>query len=476
MEESYINKLYDAESFRKTGHELIDLLSDYLTNQYNDNDAVNNFQNPQELLDSWEDFLSKDHSLISYFKKILADSIHLHNPNYMGHQVSVPSPFAALGGLMSDLLSNGMAVYEMGMTSNILERKTIEIINNKIGYDEQSGGFLTSGGTLANLTALLTARAAKVKEDVWAEGTQQKYAVMVSDQAHYCIDRAVRIMGLGELGVVKIPVDNNFKMDASLLEQKYDEATENGLDVFAIIGSSCSTSTGSYDDLELIGKFAKVKDLWFHVDGAHGAAVIMSEKYKHLVSGISNADSVIIDCHKMMMTPALTTAVLYKNKLDSNKTFRQKAEYLFEDTETFDWYNSGKRTFECTKLMMSIKFMAIIQQGGVESLGQHVDLLYDNALKFAKIIRDDELFELATFPQANILCFRIFEAKSDLKSQNSINAQIREGLLKDGDFYIVQTVINEIVFLRITVMNPYTTTEHFNALIKTIKSIHRSIS
>ena len=145
----------------------------------------------------------------------------------------------------------------MGMASNAIERIVMEIICNKIGYDTDSSGFLTSGGTLANLTALLSARKAITKIDIWNKGTQNQLGIMVSEEAHYCVDRAARIMGLGNQGIIKVPVTNEFRMNTELLEVKFKEAKEKGIEIFAIVGSAPSTATGIFDDLDVIGKFAE---------------------------------------------------------------------------------------------------------------------------------------------------------------------------------------------------------------------------
>jgi L-2,4-diaminobutyrate decarboxylase len=467
--ESLVNKLYDADAFRVVGEDLINLLSDYLDDSFKNKIPVNHHNAPAESLSSWENFMDKPGTLLEYFQKILDTSIHLHNPHYMGHQVSAPAPFAAFGGLFSDILNNGMAVYEMGEASNPLEKIATDMLCNKIGYNNDSAGFMTSGGTLANLTALLTARSVVVKEDVWENGMQGKLGIMVSEKAHYCIDRAARIMGLGADGLIQLPVNEQFQVDIDQLETKLLIAREKGIQVYAIVASSCSTSTGSYDNLRAISKFAKKHKLWLHVDGAHGGAAIMSKKYRYLVDGIDEADSVIIDCHKMMMTPTICTAVLYKNNHYSGRTFRQKAEYLFDESEHFDWFNSGKRTFECTKLMMSIKFMAIVRYVGVEVFEELVDRLYDHAREFAQLIQDDEDFELLIKPEANILCFRYKGQQT-----NEVNSKIRQKLLEDGKFYIVQTKIDDQIYLRTSIMNPMTRISHFQALLQEIKSIAES--
>ena len=139
----------------------------------------------------------------------------------MGHQVSPPAPITALSGLISALLNNGTAVYEMGMSSNAIERLVIETVCNKIGYNNTSGGFLTSGGTLANLTALLSAQKAITKRVIWNDGKQNQLGIMVSKEAHNCVDRAARIMGLGEKVIIKI-CDNGVGINKNSIDKIFD--------------------------------------------------------------------------------------------------------------------------------------------------------------------------------------------------------------------------------------------------------------
>ena len=138
--------------------------------------------------------------------------------------------------MVSALLNNGMAVFEMGMAPSAIEKVVTDRICSKIGYDTNSSGLLTSGGTLANLTALLSARKAMVDHDIWNEGYKEPLGIMVCEQAHYCVDRAARIVGLGEKGIIKIPAKANYSMDVSLLKEHYERAKSLGIKVFAIVG------------------------------------------------------------------------------------------------------------------------------------------------------------------------------------------------------------------------------------------------
>jgi len=248
---------------------------------------------------------------------------------------------------------------------------------------------------------------------------------MVSAEAHYCVDRAAKIMGLGEKGILKIPATEGFEMNTTLLENELQKAKANGIKVFSIVGSAPSTATGVYDNLEAISEFAKKHNLWFHVDGAHGGAAIFSKKYKNTVSGIQHADSVVIDGHKMMMLPTITTALLFKDGNHSHATFSQKADYL----------------------------LAMFKTYGEDIFDQYVTQLYDMGKSFGEIIANESDFELAIRPNSNIICFRFIDNSLDLSNLNRLNTHIRQQLLEDGEFYIVQTILDGVRYLRCTIMN-----------------------
>lgn len=468
MNISLLQQVYDTETFRKKGHELIDQLADHLEDklQQHSGNAIH-WNEPEKELAFWENFLAKGDST-QLFSEITKRTTYIHHPHYIGHQVTPTAPVTALTGMISSLINNGMAVYEMGMSPSAIERVVTDVLCKKIGYDINSGGFITSGGTLANLTALLTARKVMLSADVWNEGSSQQLGIMVSEQAHYCVDRAAKIMGLGEQGIIKIPTTIDFRMDTTLLEEQYAETRKKGIHIFAIIGSAPSTATGMFDDLQEIADFAKNKKLWFHVDGAHGGAAIFSPKYKPLLKGIEHADSVVIDGHKMMMMPALTTALLYKRSAHTNVTFSQKADYLLTESELEDWCNSGKKTFECTKNMMSIHWFTMLKLYGEEVFDAYVTHLFDMGTQFAAIIKHHPKFEVAVTPMSNIVCFKYVDKDTSIAAQNKQNETIRQALLEDGEFYIVQTKLRGVHYLRVTVMNPFTTETHFKNLLDKI--------
>lgn len=468
MSTELLYKAYDPEHFHQNGQAVLDGLREHLRRLQTTKDTkVIDFIQPEQEYQFWKENFAKFTNLPDFLETVLKRSIHIHHPGYIGHQVAPAVPASAVGTWMSDLMNNGSAVYEMGAANAALERLVCEYLMEPLGW-KNGDGFLTSGGTLANLTALLAARKAKALNDVWKEGHSSSLAIMVSDQAHYCVDRAARIMGMGEDGIIKIPVDRQYKIKTDLLESLYQKASDQGVQVIALVGNAPSTATGIHDDLKALGQFARDKNIWFHVDAAHGGAALYSDKYRHLLEGAEKADSIIIDGHKMMGTSSITTAVLFRQAAHSYATFQQDAHYLWEAQEDPEWFNMGKRTFECTKSMMSLRFLSIVAEHGWGFFNDLVNTLYDSGRLFAAKISKHPDFELALEPQTNIVCFRYIRTDEDL---DELNQRIRKAVIEDGRYYIVAVQLKEGYYLRTTFMNPFTSEDHMDQLIKLIESL-----
>ncbi|GIX00723.1 MAG: L-2,4-diaminobutyrate decarboxylase [Pirellulaceae bacterium] len=459
--------VYDPEEFRRQGHRLIDLLADYWERSLSGaaTDPVLPWQDPQEAVEFWTQMQERPGTLVELVEQVLARSVAVLHPRYLGHQIAVPTPLSALASLVVDCLNNGCGVYEMGMVGAAMERIACAQLALRVGFPATAGGFLTGGGTLANLTALLAARARHV-EEVWERGTTESLTVLVSDQAHYSIDRAVRVMGWGASGITRVPVDEKFCLRTDMLGEAYREARSAGRRPIAVVGTAATTATGAVDDLAAIADFCRKHELWFHVDAAHGGAMVFSRRHRPRLEGIEQADSVVIDFHKMLMTPALASALIFRRHEDSRRTFSTHAEYLFDSAAQAprcDDFDTGRRTFECTKSMMAVKVFVNLALHGWEVLEANVDRLLEMAQRFADMIESHPRFELATRPQSNIVCFRFTGVLPAHRDQ--CNALIRQRLVTGGSFYIVQTRLAGELWLRCTITNPLTSPHHFRQLL-----------
>jgi L-2,4-diaminobutyrate decarboxylase len=406
-----------------------------------------------------------------YIRRIIDNSIHIHHPHYIGHQVTSPLPLTVLVQFCTTLLNNGAAIYEMGPVNLAMERNVIDRFGSLIGYQKGFDGIFTHGGTAGNLTAMLAARQAKTDYNIWEEGVNSNIrpGYMMSEQSHYSLGRNVKIMGLGDDSIVKVPFDSNYRMRTDLLEEFKKRAEDKGIKVICVAANSCSTATGTYDDLDTIAEFCEKHDLWLHVDGAHGMGVLFSEKYKNRIKGIERVDSVVIDFHKMLLVPALNTLVMFKNGERSFETFAQKASYLFQKSQNNVWYNSATRTIECTKSALGIIAYTAMKYYADNYYGEYINSRYDLARSFAEIIDADPQMELAVIPDSNIVCFRFAPSGINEVSLNSITAATRDKIIKEGSFYIVQVELGGKIWIRLTIINPFTSMEDLKALVKLIK-------
>jgi len=327
-----------------------------------------------------------------------------------------------------------------------------------LGLPGETLGVLTSGGSLGNLTALLAARAARL-----APGEEP--AILVGEQAHYSIGRAARAMGLGDAGVVLVPSDARFRLRCPALPEALAEARRRGRTPFAVVGSACSTATGAFDPLEGLADFAAEHGLHLHVDGAHGAALALSPRYRPRLAGIERADSVVWDAHKMLRVPSLCTAVLFRDPRVSAGAFEQQASYLFRAENQWDL---AQRTFECTKRMMSLPLYAVLAGRGEEALTAFVESRVELAARFAALVQESPDLELAVEPECNIVCFRprgLGAAAVDA---------IRARIVASGAFYVVATTLTVAGtpqrFLRVSLMHPETTLDDLVALLATVRA------
>jgi L-2,4-diaminobutyrate decarboxylase len=213
--------------------------------------------------------------------------------------------------------------------------------------------------------------------------------------------------------------------------------------------------------------------VWFHVDGAHGASVLLSPQYHSLADGMELADSVVWDAHKLLSMPGLATAVLFRHGSHGYEAFSQQASYLF-GRHAFPEYDLGLRTIECTRPMQAWKLWISFQLYGTRGLGELVTQKLDLARTFAARLRAQPDFELLTEPMCNILCFRhlpggVQPQASNRALLNKHQAMIRQRVLASGKFFLVQTLIGEALYLRCTLMSPHTSEQDLLRLLDLIR-------
>jgi L-2,4-diaminobutyrate decarboxylase len=395
-----------------------------------------------------------------WLERYLGDGTRLHHPGELAHQVGVPDVGSAIADIVHGVGNQPMSIYEMGAAAAAVERAVLDWMVEKVGWEpESAGGVLTHGGSLANLTALLAARA-KAAPEAWAGGVPADLAILAPPSAHYSIERAAGILGLGAGAIVPLEADALERIRVDRLPDALARTRAAGRTPIALVAAACATGTGLHDDVRGIGAFCAEHGIWLHVDAAHGAAALLSERLRGMLDGIELADSVVWDAHKMLRTSALCAAVLVRRRGELPAAFSQHASYLdFDNPLGLDAID---RQVECTKSELGLKLFLNLAFRGERGLAAYVEEQYAKALRLWQLLRERPGFDVPYRPESNILCFRY-------GPPGAAQAAIREELLAAGEFHLSSAEIAGERHLRVTVMAPATGEDTFARLLDAIE-------
>ena len=481
-----LEHLFDPEQFRANGHALVELLAEQLALSLHGKNGLMKWQAPQAAEQAWQQTMPEtpeldSAGLIEWIKQeVLPRNLNMYHPHSMAHQAAPPLPVTVLSELVAAFSNQAMATYETGPVATLMERQLIRWLNALVGWPEGSG-VLTSGGSQANLTALLVARQ-QVENSIWAKGISagSRLRILTSTLSHYSIRRAAGIMGLGADAVISVAVDEQGRMCMRALQEAYEQCKAHNEQVMAVVATAGCTATGSIDPLREIGEYCRAHDLWLHIDAAHGASILLSNQHREKLHGMALADSLSWDGHKLSFMPATVSAVLFREDQASYRAFSQDASYLFheEDDMAELSFHTSYRTLECTKRMMALKWLAAFKLHGRQGMAALVEHVFSLAEQFSGLVADAAGFALLMAPQTNIVCFR-YVGKPDViwdaGSLNVLQSNIRQQLLHQEMFHLSQVDIDNTTWLRCVIMNPYTDCTHHEALLKAVAILGESL-
>lgn len=400
--------------------------------------------------------------------------IQVHSPGYMGRQFSGVVPLAGVIDLISSIVNQPSSFYESAQLPNVAEHIMADELNRFIGWERESFAMVTtSGGTLANFTALLAARNDKFPQ-IWSKGLsavegKSRPAIAVGD-AHYGVCRAAGILGIGEEQIVRLPVNGKKQISIEKVRSTLEAAEKRGLNVFCMIASVGTTSVGAFDPIDELGEIAAEKNIWLHIDGAHGGSLLVSDKLRHKLKGIEKADSFVWDAHKMMFVPPACTLLFYKNKEKSYGAFHQEASYVFEkEPDIYTQFDSGNENFECTKRPLIMNLWVLWALYGKALFANKIEYLCQLTEQAYQILTDEPDFETLHQPEANILCFRYLPSNLPERLFPDFQLEIRKRIREEGQFFISKVDIDGIGSLRVVFMNHQIDTAHFRMLLGEIR-------
>lgn len=440
---------------------------------------------PQKGL-GWEAILAK------LKEKILPNLLRTPSTDYMAH-LHGPSLIETIAAeAIISTFNQSMDSWDQSPVATEIEVEVIKALCKLYGYgnsDDDSNssskeaplpdGVFTSGGSQSNQTAIILARDWFCKEklhyDVKKYGLDEKCSKLrmyTSEISHFSMEKSAHILGLGYKSVVKVPVDKNKKMDIPTLRKLIDQDKNAGNIPFLIIATVGTTDFGSIDPLKELAQLADQEGMWLHADAAYGSGVIMSQKYKSRVAGLELCDSITVDFHKMFVMPISCSAVLVKDGSNFD-ALTIHADYLNREEDEEDGYtNLVDKSLQTTRRFDALKVWTSFQMRGQDGWNQIINTSMENAAYlYEKLCKDDD-FTVICKPEISSVVFRYSNAKKGSSEElDELNKKIRRQLIHKHGIVIGQTISDERVCLKFTLLNPLITHQKLDDLISLIKEL-----
>lgn len=390
----------------------------------------------------------------------------------------IPGP-ASMISWLGDILTSAYNLHAGSFmncpAASCIEQELINWFCEQAGFSKGSGGLFVSGGSMANMTALCAARDKMLEEESLNLGV-----AYVSDQTHSSVAKGLRIIGISNNRIRKIPSDHNFRMDIKELKNAIETDIAAGLIPFTVIASVGTTNTGSIDPLEEIALLCKQYNLWMHVDGAFGASVLLSKKYKHLLKGIEQSDSISWDAHKWLFQTYGCGMVLMKDRKNLVNSYHTNPEYLKDLETSDDCINPYDIGMELTRPARGLKLWLTLQVVGSDMLGAAIEHGFQLAQWAEDELKKNSEIEIISPAQLAIINFRYAPETFTENQKDELNQKISKKIIEDGYAGIFTTVLNGKKVLRICAIHPEATENDMrstvNRLNQYFKEIYQSMS
>jgi aromatic-L-amino-acid/L-tryptophan decarboxylase len=473
----------EPEEFRRLGHELVDLVTDYLA----DIRARPVFRpmRPDERRALMDDALGaaglEPAAIVERFRAaVLPHAMGNGHPRFFGWVNSPPAPL----GVLADFLAAAMNPSCAGgdHAAIYVERAAVRWLMELIGFPtEGSMGLLVSGASVASVIGLAAARHHAAAQDGWnvrGEGLQRgrsSFVLYTSEQGHSCLQKATELLGLGAHAVHQIAVDEQFRMDVAALRAAIASDRVAGRRPFCVAASAGSVGTGAIDPLRDLADLCAAERLWLHVDGAYGGLAATVPGYRERCDGLARADSVALDPHKWLSVPVECGAVLVRDGALLREAWSLVPPYLRTEPDRgfggLPWFSEygvqQTRGFRALKLWMTLQHLG--RDGVRDLIARHIAL----AEHLARLVDRAPDFELLAPAGLSIVCFRYAPAhlRGDDKRLDALNQRVMEEVQASGAAFLTQTTLRGRFALRACILHYATTEADLAALLDVVREI-----
>lgn len=479
MEKEYSLDPADWGELRRLGHRMVDDMMDYLSTVRDRpawvkiaGEALEGLaqplpQSPQDAAGVYEDFL---YSVRPYNK----GNIH---PRFWSWVEGGGTPF----GMLADMLASGMnANVAIGdHAAMYVDRQVLDWSKEMFGFPASASGILTSGGSIANITALIVARNhfhAGVKRQ-GLRAVDGQMIVYGSSETHNCVAKGVEVIGIGSDNFRKVPVDENYRVRTDVLRTMIREDREAGHIPFCLIGNAGTVNTGAIDDLTELGTIAREEGLWYHIDGAFGAVPYILPSFRDKLKGLELADSLSFDFHKWLYMNYEVACVLVRDAVAHRAAFTTSVNYLMQHERGL---SAGPDSFtnygmELSRGFKALKVWMLLKEHGIEKYARLVRQNLDQAQYLARLIEGTEELELLADVSLNIVCYRWNPGEMEEEELNAANKEILMRMHEEGVALPSYTLLNGRYAIRVAITNHRSRLEDFDALVEVSVRIGKDI-
>lgn len=459
----------DWNDIRSLGHHIIDDMVDYLANVGErpvwtpiPQTVKNEFKKP--LPQTGADIFSVYEEFKQNILPYPGGNIH---PKHFAWVQGTGTPMGAFADLLAGIMNNNATIADQ--SALYVDKQVVNWCKELMNYPADGSGILVSGGSIANITAMIVARntiiANAKNEGVYT--VAGKLTAYCSKETHNCIAKAAEVIGIGNEQLRKIPVTENYQMDVEALKARIAADKANGFIPFCIVGNAGTVNTGAVDPLDELLQIARHENIWFHIDGAFGALAKLAPAFEHQLKAIEQADSVAFDLHKWMYMQYEVGCVLFKDATAHRQAFANAVSYLLAHErglaggpETITNYGMElSRGFKALKVWMSLK------EHGLDKYREMIAQNIDQAFYLGQQVQQQPKLELMTPVTMNIVCYRFNPGTLDDEQLNTFNKELLMRMHETGVAAPSYTLLNGKYAIRAAITNHRTRRSHLDEMI-----------
>jgi aromatic-L-amino-acid decarboxylase len=440
-----------GDAMRRIGYDFVDRMVDELTSLRDE--RVVTVASREKLCQDVDACLPEDSTDLAecmddFFRRVAPGMTRVNHPRFHAY-IPGPSSFAGSVGMMIAAATNPfVGTWLGGATLSALEVTVIRWIAEMLGYDPSTAGLFTSGGSMANLTALAAARTR------WVDRSR-KPSIYVSSEGHASMVRAAAVLGFEEDAIRTVSVDSGFRMDVDSLGEAIRRDQEAGRFPLCVAANAGTTNLGVVDPLPEIAGTCQENHVWFHVDAAYGGFAALTDFGRQRLQGMEKADSLTLDPHKWLYCPMGIGCVLVRDEPALRRAFVTSGDYLRDlPKDDVNFFEYGP---ELSRPARVLPVWMVIRSAGRAKLARQIDEDMRLARMAAEMLAEDERLEVIS-PELSVVAFRHLPRPGEAESDRAArDVQLMNSILASGDLMLSTTIVGGRTTLRMVVMNHRTT-------------------